>query len=257
MSNLLIEAKQICVPGDLLAKGMDFLPAVGTSREGENIVANKLGIVNVNGRLISVIPVSGKYTPKRGDTIIGKVFDVTMSGWRVNINCAYSAMLMVRDATNEYIPKNQDLTKLYNFDDLLVAKIENVTSQNLIDLSMRGPGLRKLMGGLTINVTPSKVPRIIGKQGSMVSMIKRATGARIIVGQNGVVWISCEDPKMELIALNTVKKIEENAHISGLTDKIKEYLDNIVGPIDYSQPESSNESQDAQESNSGDNNEQL
>lgn len=255
MSNLIIESKQICVPGEIVAKGMDFLPAAGTAREGENIVANKLGIVNVNGRLISIIPVSGKYTPKRGDTIIGKVFDITMSGWRININCAYSAMLMVRDATNEYIPKNQDLTKLYNFDDLIVAKIENVTSQNLIDLSMKGPGLRKLSGGITLNVTPSKVPRIIGKQGSMVSMIKKATGARIIVGQNGVVWISCEDPNMELVALNTVKKIDENAHISGLTDKIKEYLESIVGPVDFSSNSESSDAQESNEENAGDNNE--
>lgn len=251
-SNLIIESKQICVPGEIVATGMDFLPSYGTSREGEKIIANKLGIVNVNGRLISVIPVSGKYMPKRGDTVIGRVFDITMSGWRININCAYSAMLMVKDASSEYIPKNQDLTKLFDFDDLVVAKIENVTSQFLIDLSLRGPGLRKLTGGITLNVTPSKVPRIIGKNGSMVSMIKKATGARIIVGQNGVVWISCEDPKMELIALNTVKKIEENAHITGLTDKIKEYLDNTVGPIDYS-----SESSDNEKENQGDNNESL
>jgi exosome complex component RRP4 len=256
MSNLIIEQKKICVPGDVIAKGMDFLPSHGTSRDGEDIIANKLGIVNVNGRLISVIPVSGKYTPKKGDTVIGRVFDITMSGWRININCAYSAMLMLKDATSEYVPRNQDLTKLFNFDDLVVAKIENVTSQFLIDLSLKGPGLRKITGGITTTVTPSKVPRIIGKNGSMVSMIKKATGARIIVGQNGVVWIFAEEPSMELIALNTVKKIEENAHISGLTDKIKEYLDSIVGPVDYSEHGDENSNTDS-ESNQGDNNEQL
>lgn len=225
MSDILIKQKQICTPGDTIAKGMDFLPSHGTSREGEQIIANKLGIVHMNGRLISVIPVSGKYTPKRGDTVIGKIFDVTMSGWRVNINCAYAAMLMVRDATNEFIPKTQDLTKIYNFEDYVVAKIENVTSQNLIDLSMKGPGLRKLGPGRILRVTPSKVPRIIGKGGSMVSMIKNATGARIIVGQNGLVWISSNEPAFELIAANTIKMIEEHAHISGLTDRIKAYLE--------------------------------
>ena len=252
-SSLIVEAKQICVPGETIAKGMDFLPAQGTSREGENIISNKLGMVNVNGRLISVIPVSGKYIPKRGDTIIGQVFDVTMSGWRVNINCAYAAMLMLREATNEFVPRNQDLTRIFNFGDLMVAKIENVTSQNLIDLTLKAQGLRKIHGGLTLKVTPSKVPRIIGKKGSMVSMIKKATKARIIVGQNGLVWISAEDPSMELLALNTIKKIEENAHISGLTDKIKEYLEGIVGPINFDE----NEHENASEEQTGENDEQL
>lgn len=254
MSELIIKEREICIPGDIIANGMDFLPANGTCREGENIVANKLGIVNVNKRLISIIPVSGKYLPKRGDTIIGKVFDVTMSGWRININCAYPAMLMVREATTEFIPRNQDLTKIYNIDDYVVAKIENVTSQNLIDLSMKGPGLKRLNGGRVIEVTPSKVPRIIGKQGSMVTMIKNATDSRIIVGQNGRVWVSAEEPKNEFIAVSAIKMIEENAHVSGLTDKVKEYLETSTG-VKIEENNAKAKEEEAVEEESGEDNE--
>lgn len=150
-----------------------------------------------------------------------------MSGWRIEFGSPYTAMLSMKDATSEFIAKGADLTKYFNLGDYLVMKIVNVTSQKLVDVSMKGPGLRKLRGGRIIEVNTNKVPRIIGKQGSMVSMIKDATGCKITVGQNGSIWIDGE-PKMELIAVNTIKKIAEESHLSGLTDKIKAYLDKEI-----------------------------
>ena len=110
-----------------------------------------------------------------------------------------------------------------------MASVTNVTSQNLIDISLKGPGLRKLYPGRIINISPSKVPRVIGKKGSMVSMIKLATNTRVMVGQNGLVWLSGEDPKLEIVAVNTIKKIEREAHLQGLTEKIKEFLEKETG----------------------------
>ncbi len=116
------------------------------------------------------------------------------------------------------------MTRYFTFGDYIVTKIVNVTSQNLVDLTMKGPGLRKLSEGMIVNVAPNKVPRIIGKQGSMVSMIKDATGCKIIVGQNGVVWLQGE-PEQEFLTVTTLRKIESESHISGLTDRIKAFLD--------------------------------
>ena len=62
----------------------------------------------------------------------------------------------------------------------------------------------------------------------MVSLIKRATGCKVIVGQNGIAWISGE-PEMEVIAVNAIKMIEEQAHVSGLTDKIQAFLEKATG----------------------------
>jgi exosome complex component RRP4 len=75
------------------------------------------------------------------------------------------------------------------------------------------------------------VPRIIGKQGSMVSMIKQYTNCRILVGQNGYVWIQGEDPSKELLAVQTIKKIEKEAHVPGLTDNVKAFLEQNKGEV--------------------------
>ena len=227
MSKLLVKERDVVVPGEDIVEGMDYLPSKGTYREGDKIVASQLGLVRIDGKVIKVIPLSGKYAPKRGDTVIGKVIDVLMSGWRIDIDSAYSAMLGLKEATSSFIARGADLTKYYDIGEYIAVNITNVTSQKLIDVSMRGPGLRKLEGGCFIEVNTSKVPRIIGKQGSMISMIKQATDCRVIVGQNGIVWIS-GTPEMEAIAIDVIKKIAKEAHIPGLTDTIQTYLDKKV-----------------------------
>ena len=227
MAELLVPDKSIVVPGEEVAAGMDFLPTEGIYRDGEKLVSSRLGLLVVDGRLVKLIPLSGKYLPKRGDVIVGKVIDVAISGWRIDINSAYTAMLSMKEATAEFIARGADLTRYFTFGDYIVTKIVNVTSQNLVDITMKGPGLRKLSEGMIVNVAPNKVPRIIGKQGSMVSMIKDATGCKIIVGQNGVVWLQGE-PEQELLAVTTLRKIESESHISGLTDRIKAFLDEEV-----------------------------
>ncbi|MFC1741479.1 exosome complex RNA-binding protein Rrp4 [Nanoarchaeota archaeon] len=237
MGEIKVKDKEVVVPGETLADGMEFLPSFGTYREGEQILASRLGLVNVDGKVIKLVPLSGVYLPKRGDTIIGPVTEILLSGWRIDTNSAYSAVLNLKDATSEFIARGADLTKYFQIGDCVMAKISNVTSQNLVDLTMKGPGLCKLKGGRITTVNANKVPRIIGKQGSMVSMIKQYTNCRILVGQNGKVWIQGENPTMELLAVATIQKIEREAHVPGLTDTIKAFLEEnkegIKGHLQY------------------------
>lgn len=225
MGEIQVKNKEVVVPGETLATGMEFLPSYGTRREGDKILASRLGLVNLDGKVIKLVPLSGAYYPKKGDTIIGQVTEVLLSGWRIDTNSAYSAVLNMKDATSEFIARGADLTKYFAIGDFVMAKITNVTSQNLVDLTMKGPGLRKLHGGRIIRVNAYKVPRIIGKQGSMVSLIKQYSNCRILVGQNGMVWVQGEDPAKELLAVETIRKIEREAHVPGLTDSIKSFLE--------------------------------
>lgn len=156
--------------------------------------------------------------------VIGKIMNMTFSSWFVDIGYAYEAAVSLKDATSEYIERGADLSRYFDFGDIIAAQIVNVTKSNAIDLSMKGPGLHKLKGGRVIFVTPSKVPRIIGKQASMINLIKEKTGCKITVGQNGWVWIFSEDPKKELIASNVIQYINDNAHKNGLTDDVSNFL---------------------------------
>ncbi|HLP79753.1 MAG TPA: exosome complex RNA-binding protein Rrp4 [Acidobacteriota bacterium] len=223
-SELFVQEKDVTVPGELLAKGMDYLPGPGAFRKGDEIYANRVGLVSLNGRAIRLIPLCGPYMPKKDDVIICKVIDITLSGWRLDTHSAYPAMLNVRDATNSFVTKGADLTRILSIGDYICCQVFNVTTQKLIDVSLRGPGLRKLPVGQILTFSPNKFPRIIGRQGSMVSMIKHATNCQIVVGQNGWIWLSGE-PAMEVIAVEAIRMIEEFAHISGLTDRMKSFLE--------------------------------
>ena len=224
MSELVIEDKQVVVPGQVLATGMDYFPGFGTYRNGDDIVASRIGLSSISGRAIKLIPLCGPYMPKRDDLIICRVSDILMSGWRIEIFASNPAMLNVRDATNSFIGKGADLSKIIGIGEYLAAKVTNVTTQKLVDLSMKGPGLRKLSGGQIIKYSPTKFPRVIGKSGSMVSLIKEMTGCHIIVGQNGIIWLSGK-PENEVVAIKAIEMIDAYAHTSGLTERVKTFLE--------------------------------
>ena len=223
MTTIHIKDKTIAVPGEILAEGMEILPGAGTFREGDKIICSRLGLASIEDKVIKIVSMSGVYTPKLGDRIIAQVKDILISGWRVNTRSPYSAVMSTKDAVSDFIPRGANLAEYFTLEEYLVVKIVNITSQQLIDVTMKGPGLHKLKGGRIVEVNPQKVPRIIGKTGSMVSMIKDATKCNIVVGQNGLIWIQ-GTPQAEIKVVEALRMIEEQAHLPGLTEKMKTWL---------------------------------
>tara|TARA_Y100000310_G_scaffold345757_1_gene469344 strand:+ start:4052 stop:4906 length:855 start_codon:yes stop_codon:yes gene_type:complete len=222
MGKLLIKERQIVIPGAVLAEGMDYLPAGGAFRDGENVVSSVVGLVNVNGRVLKVIPLKSRYKPKSGDVIVGKVVDMTHAIWFVDIGYYHNGILPIRDVP-EYVGDGEDLSQFYNFGDYICAKVIGV-SRGSFNLSLKVPGMRKLQGGRIIHIGSAKVPRVIGKQASMINLIKDKTGCRVAVGQNGCVWIQ-GIPEHEFVASEAIKLIDEMGHEQGLTEMVSDFLE--------------------------------
>src|SRR3989338_6594747 len=142
-NGLTVKHKEVVVPGETLCTDMGYLPGPGTYRQGESIHAERLGLAQVEGRSIKIIPLSGKYMPKRDDVIICKVIDITLNGWRLDTNSAYSAMLPLKEGSSDFIARGADLTQIFDLGDYMLCGVINVTSQKLVDVTMRGPGFRK------------------------------------------------------------------------------------------------------------------
>ncbi len=211
--------RKLVVPGEFLGQGRG---GNGTYVENGNVYSKVIGLAEEREGLFFVIPLRGIYNPKRGDGVIGKIEDIVFSKWVVDINSPYEATLLLSDAVTEFIDLTKtDLSKYYDYGDLIFAEISSVTKTKNVQLSMKDRRCRKLKGGRIIKVTPAKVPRIIGRRGSMVEMIKEITGTQIVVGQNGIVWIKGEHQD---IAAEAIMFIEEKSHVSGLTDHIKAML---------------------------------
>lgn len=86
-------------------------------------------------------------------------------------------------------------------------------------------GLGRIDDGMIIKINPNKVPRVIGKEGSMVTTIKEITRAEITVGQNGLISIEGKTIEDELNTKKIIEFICNNSYVEGLTERIKEYAE--------------------------------
>jgi len=226
MRRIFVKPRELVVPGTLLAQG-PFKNGRGTFREGNRIYSTVIGLVEIRGDLIRVIPLEGPYIPEVGDNVLGKIVDVKFSNWTVDIGAPYQANLRVQDAVEERIDLlKTDLRKIYDIGDIIYAKVKAFNEINQIDLTTKGMPFKggPLRGGQLVTITPSKVPRLIGKGGSMINMIKKLTGTRIIVGQNGWVWVSGKKEELEKLAIEAILKVDRESHTQGLTDRVREFL---------------------------------
>jgi exosome complex component RRP4 len=218
--------RKIAIPGEVIFKGEDYLPGEGTEKRGEEIVSLRFGIVEEVKNLVKVIPLSGVYQPRRGNVVIGKVEMITFNGWVIDINTAENAFLSLMEVPR-YVNKD-DLKEVMDIGDMVVAKIYAINKRGT-DLTLQASGLGKLEKGIIINVNPNKVPRVIGKEGSMISLIKDETKCRITVGQNGFIWIGGSKVDDELFAKKAILYIAENSLMPGLTDEMKEWFNREKG----------------------------
>jgi len=218
------EKKQLVTPGEMLAEG-DYLAGSNTYVENSKIYASRIGLADCDNKRVNVVALRSFYFPKVGDIIIGTVLEVGFSGWTVDIKAPYTALLRASDVLSRpFKPQNDELSQVLNGGDLIVAKIASYDRAHDPQLTVGEPGLGKITRGQIIKVTPSKIPRVIGRKGSMISMIKKETNCQIILGLNGVILVTGKNPDDEELALAAIQKIENESHTSGLTDRVTQFL---------------------------------
>lgn len=215
--------REVVLPGEFLEEKKGRKLNNNVYVEGDRVFAKVLGIPIITENEIRVVPMAGVYIPSINDQVIGVIERVEISGWLVNISSPYVSFLPVADGVDEFVDRQRtDLSKFFDIGDIIFCKISKVTKDKTIRVSMRSLGARKLYGGVVLKVKPTKVPRIIGRGGSMVNLIKNKTGCMIYIGKNGVVWISGDDKDK---AIKAILKIERESHTTGLTEKIEKMLE--------------------------------
>ena len=215
------EKREIVIPSQLLGDIKQKKAGRGTFVENGKIYSEILGILSKNSQYINVIPLKGRYDPIEKDFVIGVVEEAMSSSWLVDINAAYPALLHVNE-----VPWDVDFgeTERYlNHGDSIMAKVLQVDQEKKLQVTLKDRNLYKIKGGQIIDVEPSKVPRIIGKKGSMISLLKKYTKCRIFVGQNGRIWIDGDEDGIKKV-IDTIKMIENESLSYGLTNKVEELL---------------------------------
>lgn len=226
------EKRQLVTPGDLIAEG-DYMAGDNTYKDDNKFYATRVGLVDYGDRRLSVVALKAFYLPNVGDLVIGKVVEVGFSGWSLDINAPYVATLRASDALDRpFKTQRDDLTSIFDVGDLILCTIVAYDRTRDPLVTVREPGLGKITRGQVTEVTPTKIPRVIGRKGSMISMVKHETGCRITIGQNGLIVVNGKNPEDERLAIMAIRKIEQEAHTSGLTDRVTEMLQKEKGGVE-------------------------
>jgi len=218
--------RYLVAPGEVIEglnenKGIYVFDYEGVKR------ATVLGLVEASQEEVNYIPLKGFYFPKEGDIVIGLVTSHGAANWFLDINSPYTGVLSVQDffgvKQGGRVP--DDPFSYLKIGDYVKAKIVAFDRTRDPVLTVQDKGLGRVVEGTVVTVKPVKVPRIIGKKGSMLETLRSSTGCDFFVAVNGRVHITCPNELLQEIAIMAIRMIEEQSHLAGLTRRIKEFIE--------------------------------
>jgi len=219
------KSRELVFPGDFLGDGRPLMPTLYAYSDGSRTYSAVIGIPQPTR---TVIPLNAKYLPRRDDIVIGIIEDVQPVFWLLNLNSPYPGVLHANETPWEV--GFGETGKYLNIGDAVIAKIQAVDETRRVFVTMKDTRARKLTSGTLFFFPASKVARILGKGGSMVSMIKQKTGTSILVGQNGVVWVRGH-PIATMIVGEALDIISRYSHLVGLTELVSKYIDKRMSEL--------------------------
>ncbi|MEM1803850.1 MAG: exosome complex RNA-binding protein Rrp4 [Desulfurococcaceae archaeon] len=236
---LIVADRQLVRPGDCIAVLEENEVAPGAELRhfpekhiyivGNKVYSDVLGVVSVEDKNISIIPLEGVYTPRKDDLVIGVVVDVGLSSWFVDIKAPYKAILPASDVIEGFNPAVHNLRNYLDTGDFVLAKIASFDRLRDPVLTVKGKGLGKIVDGFVIDIKPSKVARVIGRKGSMFNVLTSLTKCELTIGLNGYIWAKCPSEQSLKALVKAVRLIEAKAHLRGLTEEVKMLLESELG----------------------------
>ena len=153
------------------------------------------GNASVKDGETNISPHNIVYLPKTGDLVVGLVTTARNNMWIVDINGPFEAILpashvpwkAVYGQTNAQMPPGSTI----------VGRLLEVDETMRCVLTMKGVGMRRLSSGTVVDVKLSSIGKIIGQGGTMLKRLKNKSGCRILLGENGRIWIDGEVPSMQ------------------------------------------------------------
>jgi exosome complex component RRP4 len=212
---------QFVLPGDVIVTG-DYRPEQNVILEGNRLMSTATGFSEIKDDLVTVTPLTGLYTPKTDDLVIGKIVSHNALSREVDINSYYSGILTASDIFGkDYSPSRDDLSLKLKTGDIILARIANVNSRDPL-ITITGENLGKIDSGELIKISPTKIPRLTG---SVIQTIEASTNATITVGQNGLIILKCDNSTGLKKSIASIKMIGMAQYDANLEEKIQKFLD--------------------------------
>ncbi len=180
----------LVVPGedlgdsDGMEAGHGVLPISGRLR------AVKQGRVRNQGSTISVEPVHTRYIPRPSDLVIGYIEGCTNNIWFVELGAPFNAILPMSLGPGKV--EFGGTRSIMDIGDAILCRVQEVEETHSSVVTMKGMGLRKIRSGVVEEIDPHLLGRLIGKGGESLRRLKEETECRIVVADNGRMWIDGE-----------------------------------------------------------------
>ncbi|XP_013780217.1 exosome complex component RRP4-like [Limulus polyphemus] len=209
--------KHLVTPGDIITSDTGFMRGHGTYVEEENLVASVAGIVERVNKLVSVRPLKTRYNGEIGDVVVGRITEVQQRRWKVETNSRLDSVLLLSSVNlpgGELRRKTAEdelaMRKYLAEGDPISAEVQSVFSDGSLSLHTRSLKYGKLSQGTLVLVSPSLIKR------RKTHFHNLPCGARIILGNNGYIWIS---PTVDEDVNESTGGFIQNLELVPLTDR--------------------------------------
>ena len=208
-----IRGQTLVVPGEDLGDSEDFEAGHGVMAISGRLKAVKQGRLREKGGSISVDPTHTRYIPRPGDLVIGYIEGCTNNLWFIELGAPFNAILPMSLG-----PGKVDFggtRSVMDIGDAVLCRIQEVEETHSSVVTMKGMGLRKIRSGVIEEIDPHLLGRLIGKGGESLRRLKAETECRIVVADNGRMWIDGElagilDVRNNLSAISQRNNVGEN-----------------------------------------------
>jgi len=151
------------------------------------IRATKNGIFRNQGNTVSIEPLHTRYIPRPGDLTIGYIEGCTNNIWFVELGAPFNAILPMSLGPGKV--EFGGTRSVMDVGEAILCRVQEVEETHSSVVTMKGMGLRKIRSGVIEEVDPHLLGRLIGKGGDSLRRLKEDSECRIIVADNGRMWV--------------------------------------------------------------------
>ena len=182
--------QRLVTPGMTIGSSTGKRAGSGIIAENETFVATQLGWLREINNTVSIDPIHAAYMPRSGDLIVGNVAEVRNNLWFMDINGAFQGLLPMSLAPwkVEFGAARQHM----DVGNVVLARVQEVDECHNVVLTMKGVGLRRLNQGTVESIPVQHIDRVRGENNSTLQRLRDACDCRIMVGENGRIWIDGE-----------------------------------------------------------------
>ena len=108
--------------------------------------------------------------------------------------------------------------------DVMLARVQEVDEAHNIVITMKGVGLRKLKEGSILDLPVNLAKVIRSDDDSILTSLKELSDCRIIVADNGRMWVDGEPKNISLVR-EAIDLLVSSGHMSDITNIFSQFVE--------------------------------